>query len=119
MVMLTVGGLFLLGNAYWQSRHVVIIDERGVRANIGRHKGFIAWDSVCEIGILSTSGGERIVYFAGERAVPYTGGAALNFHKPSDDVIKVGYNKQLLEAIERHYDGTIYGKKAAKGDAEK
>ncbi|MGI6239268.1 MAG: hypothetical protein ACOYI5_06545 [Christensenellales bacterium] len=112
-------GLFFLGVAYWQSRHVVIIDESGVRANIGRHKGFIPWDSVCEIGILSTSGGERIVYFAGERAVPYTGGAALNFHKPSNDVIKVGYNKQLLEAIERHYDGKIYGKKPAKGDAEK
>jgi hypothetical protein len=111
-------GLFLIGVAFWQSRHAVIVDENGVRANIGRNKGNIPWDNVGEIGIISTAGGKRTFYIVSKSASPYIGSAALAFSKPSDDLIKVGYNKELLEAIEKHYSGPIWGKKEPKVDTK-
>jgi hypothetical protein len=116
---MTVSGLLMFGIAIHQSRHAIIVDENGVRANIGRNKGNIPWDNVGEIGIISTIGGERTFYIVSKNASPYIGSAALAFSKPSDDLIKVGYNKELLEAIEKHYSGPIWGKKKPKADTKK
>jgi hypothetical protein len=104
-------GLFCIGVAYRLGRHIVIIDEGGVRVNIGRRRGHIPWDNVREIGVIRTMSGGEIVCIVSKKASLDREGAARSCRKPSDDVIKVEYNQKLMEAIEQYDSGMILWKK--------
>jgi hypothetical protein len=109
-LVLAVCGLFCIGAAHRQGRHVVIIDEDGVRANIGRRRGHIPWDNAGDIGFIRTMSGGEIICIVSKKASFTIEGAARSCRKPSDDVIKMEYNQKLMDAIEQYDTGMILWK---------
>ena len=93
----------------------ILIDEKGVQMIRGKKKkSFLAWDEIHEIGIVQTTGGEKIVYITKKTGAYYRGLALIGYQQPANDLIKIGYSRKLMEVIEKYYHGPILGKKPAK-----